>query len=497
MQSATGVSRIRPCDEENLDLQSPPKVESQKIDSDGRELNIVSWEGDDDPANPRNWPATVKWGNITIVSLVTIVTPLASSMFAPAVPQVMAQFHSNNEELASFVISVYVIGFALGPLVVAPLSELYGRLIIYHISNILFVAFTIGCALSSSIRMFTAFRLLSGCVGVTPMVLGGGSIADIIPAERRGTAMAIWGSGQLFGPVIGPIAGGYLNEAAGWRWIFWTLAIIGGVLTTLGILLLRETYAPVLLKRKAKKLRKHTGDPSFRLSIDEQVSPLAYFKNALIRPLRLLFTSRIVFFLSVDVSIAYGYLYLVFTTLTYTFEERYGFSSGVAGLTFLGIGTGMFIGLVTVSAYSDKTAQRKSISGDLQPEDRLTPLVPGAFLIPIGLFWYGWSVAAHIFWIVPLVGTAFFGAGLIATFVPVQMYLIDTFDRHAASALAALTILRSVTGATLPLAGQKLFNALGDGWGNSLLAFIALALTPIPFLFLRYGERLRSGISTS
>lgn len=118
-------------------------------------------------------------------------------------------------------------------------------------------------------------------------------------------------------------------------------------------------------------------------------------------------------------------------------------------------------------------------------------MVPGAILIPIGLFWYGWALQAKSFWFVPLLGMAVFGAGIIATFLPIQMYLIDAFGDYAASALAGLATMRSVVGATLPLAGGKMYDTLGYGWGNSLLGFIALALTPIPFLLMRYGEKLR------
>jgi MFS family permease len=171
-------------------------------------------------------------------------------MFTPAVSDMMQEFRDDSSAMASLVVSVYVIGFALGPLVFAPLSETYGRLVIYHVSNVLFLAFTAGCALSTQTGMFVAFRLLAGCVGATPMVLGGGSIADIIPPERRGAAMTIWGTGQLFGPVsitrgqwcnlesaddylalqvIGPVAGGFLNDAAGWRWIFWVILIFVSV----------------------------------------------------------------------------------------------------------------------------------------------------------------------------------------------------------------------------------------------------------------------------
>lgn len=146
-------------------------------------------------------------------------------MFAPGLSLVMKEFRSDSSSLASFVVSIYVLGYAIGPLFMAPLSELYGRLLVYHVSNLLFVIFTVACAVSSNLGMFIAFRFLDGCVGSTPLVLGGGSIADLITQEKRGGIMAIWAMGPLMGPVIGPIAGGYLAQRLGWRWVFWVIAI--------------------------------------------------------------------------------------------------------------------------------------------------------------------------------------------------------------------------------------------------------------------------------
>lgn len=146
-------------------------------------------------------------------------------MFAPGVPDVMREFHSTNIELGSFVVSVYVLGYAFGPLLIAPLSELYGRLYLYHACNVLFVIFTVACAVSSSLKMLIGFRFLAGCAGSAPLTLGGGTIADMIRQEKRGGAMSIWAMGSLIGPVIGPVAGGFLSQAKGWRWVFWILAI--------------------------------------------------------------------------------------------------------------------------------------------------------------------------------------------------------------------------------------------------------------------------------
>ena len=146
-------------------------------------------------------------------------------MFAPGVPEVLAEFGSNDQLLGSFVVSVYILGYAVGPLVIAPMSELYGRLPVYHAGNIAFIIFTVACAVSSNLNMLIAFRFLEGCAGVVPLTIGGGTIADMIVQEKRGGAMALWAMGPLMGPVIGPVAGGFLSEAKTWRWVFWVIAM--------------------------------------------------------------------------------------------------------------------------------------------------------------------------------------------------------------------------------------------------------------------------------
>lgn len=133
----------------------------------------------------------------------------------------------------------------------------------------------------------------------------------------------------------------------------------------------------------------------------------------------------------------------------------------------------------------------KSTDGEMKPEYRLPPMIPGAFFIPVGLFIYGWTAEKHVFWFVPILGTGFVGFGILATFMPIQTYLVDAFTLYAASVLAALTVLRSLLGALLPMAGPSLYATLGLGWGNSLLGFIALGLIPVPFFFIKYGERIR------
>lgn len=146
-------------------------------------------------------------------------------MFAPGVAGVMRDFRESDMMLASFVVSIYVLGYMVGPFIIAPLSEMYGRVPLYHTCNVLFLIFTIACAVAQSMPQLMVFRLLAGIAGVCPLTIGSGTVADMVPKEKRAGIMAIWALGPILGPVVGPVAGGFLADAEGWRWVFWVIAI--------------------------------------------------------------------------------------------------------------------------------------------------------------------------------------------------------------------------------------------------------------------------------
>lgn len=418
---------------------------------------------------------------------------MAPTIFAPGIPQVMVQFDITSASLGSFLVSVFIVAFIFGPLFLTPLGEQYGRAPITHITNIMFVVFNIICAVSVDTGMLIVFRFLAGLMGCVAITLGGGFIADMMPPARRGTALTIWTIGPLLGPVIAPVIGGFLAMNKGWRWTFWLTAIIQGTFTICCLLFLHETYGPRLLQLKAKRLRKETGNANLRSKLDKGTTVASKIRTALIRPSKMLIRSPIALLMALYVSMVYGYMYILFTTFTEVFEGNYGFNTGEAGLAYLGLGFGFVIGQIAVGSFSDRyLARMKAKHGAHKPEDRLPPLVIGGFLVPVGLIWYGWSAEKHTHWIVPIIGTAFVGIGILAVFLPIQMYLIDTFNIYAASAIAANTVVRSIFGTVLPLAGPPMYARLGLGWGNTLLAFIALIFTPVPFLLLKYGERIRT-----
>ncbi|KAH7129714.1 major facilitator superfamily domain-containing protein [Dactylonectria estremocensis] len=399
------------------------------------------------------------------------VRPLASSMMAPGGPEIVAEFNSTDDMAATFMVSVFVFGFAFGPLLMAPMSELYGRLPAYHVSNSFFIVFSVGCALSQNIAMLMAFRFLSGLVGVAVVTCGS-------------AAMSVWSIGPLLGPVIGPVCAGFLVESRDWRWVFWVTTIVAGAAVMASYLILRETYAPIILERKAAKLR------IFRLGTPKEV-----FLIAIACPARMFIFSPIVTVVCIYITTLYGLLFLLFTTFTFVYSDYYGFSTIGAGLSFISGSLNNLLGFLFVGYLSDKILKETKAQGKpVEPEQRLdlNLTIPTALCLPLGLIMYGWTTKKHLHWIVIMIGTAVIGFGMIGIFMISQTYLVDSFTIYAASVTAANAVLRSLLGALLPLCGLRLYESIGLDWGNTLLGLIALMLTPVPWLLHLISGRIRN-----
>ncbi|KAI0426234.1 major facilitator superfamily domain-containing protein [Xylaria sp. FL1042] len=465
-------------------------------DQDDEQQYIVGWEQpeNEDPENPLNWTRWQKWSIIGALTFLSFLVPLASSVLVAGVPQILADFHNDNESLATFVVSVFVLGFAFGPLVIAPLSELYGRTIVYNGCNVLFIIFTIACAVSTNIGMLITFRFFAGFTGVAVLTNGSGTIIDLLPRDQRGRAISLWSGGPLLGPIIGPVFGGFLVESVGWRWVFWVIAIAYGVGTIASYVVLRETYAPQILERKAARRRKETGNPRYQSMLKKNQSAKQLWISAIAKPVRMTIHSPIVAITSGYIAIMYGVIYILFTTFTFVFEDKYNFTARSAGLAFVAGGVGNIVGQAFTGIYSDKLVKRNASQGkEPCPEDRLSlkMTVPLALSPPTGIILYGWTMEKGVHWIVPLIATGMVGFGTLGIFTATLTYLVEAFEQHAASVTAANTVWRSILGAVLPLFGLQLYDRLGLGWGNTLLGFILLGLAPVLWILHKFGRRIR------
>ena len=416
-------------------------------------------------------------------------------MVAPAIQKMAHDFHITNVVESEILLSIFVLAFAVGPLILGPLSEVYGRVYILQFSNLLFLIFNLSAGFAQNKQQMMAFRFLSGLGGSGPLAIGGGVLGDLFRPEERGKAMALYALGPLLGPSIGPIAGSWITMKTTWRWMFWATSIACGIIFTFGIFNLRETYAPYILNKKARSLRNETGNVNLHTEFEsaDRIS-WKFVISSIARSFRLLFTQPIVQVCAVYMAYSYGLMYLVLATFPNLWKS-YGENTGVSGLNYISLGLGFFFGAPLCGKTNDVIYQRmkaRSPSGEGKPEFRMPLMIPFSLLVPTGLFIYGWSAEYHVHWIVPNIGAAIFAAGTIAAFQCVQTYLVDAYTRYAASAIGAVTVLRSLAGFGFPLFAPAMYDSLGYGWGNSVLGFAAIGLGfPAPILMWIFGERLR------
>lgn len=298
----------------------------------------------------------------------------------------------------------------------------------------------------------------------------------------------------FLGPAIGPIAGGFLSEASSWHWVGAVIALFAALLTAIESLLLPETYAPVLLRKRAARLTKYTGRV-YRYEKDT-AKPLdikALFKNQLKVPYKLLFTEPIVFVISLYMAIIYAILYMQFTAFPLVFQGYRGWSSGTSALAFIGVSVGAFIALAYIIFWvNPQYAKQHAKLGYLPPEARLPSATVGAVLLPVGLFIFAWTcVPKTIHWMGPISGTVPFGAGVVLVFLGTSNYLVDSYLLLAASVMAAGTVVRSILGVVFPLFTVNIYDAMGPHWAGTFEALLAVVFVPVPILLYRYGRRVR------
>ncbi|KAJ5729327.1 Major facilitator superfamily multidrug transporter mdrA [Penicillium malachiteum] len=452
----------------------------------------VSWLPRD-PRNPMNFSSFKKWFITFLVSFITLAVALVSSAYSGGISQIVEHFRV-SEEVAILGVSLFVLGFAIGPLFWAPLSEIFGRRHIFTITYAFLTAFNAGAAGAQNMQTLIILRFLAGCFGSSPFGNAGGTIADMFPASQRGIAISFFAAAPFLGPTIGPIIGGFLASGAGWRWVEGFLAIFSGVLWLCVIFLLPETYAPVLLRRRAAKLSEMTGKV-YRSKLDIERGPTPMGKTittALSRPWILLFREPIVFLFSIYMAIIYGTLYMLFAAYPIVFQEVRGWSEGIGGLAFLGILVGMVVAVMYTFPENMRYQKKCSQTTDrLAPEVRLPPSMVGGVALPIGLFWFAWTNSPSIHWMVSIAAGAPFGFGMVLVFLSVFNYLIDSYTIYAASVLAANAALRSLFGMAFPLFTTYMYANLGIHWASSIPAFLSLACVPFPFIFYKYGAQIR------
>ncbi len=387
-------------------------------------------------------------------------------------------------------------GFAIGPLVWGPFSELYGRKPPLFFGFACFVIFQVPVAVATNIETIMLGRFFGGVFGSAPLAIIGGALADFWGPVERGFALGLFAGATFIGPVAGPIVGGFITQSyLGWRWTAWMTMILGSFFGLLAMIFSGESYAPVLLQRKATKRRFETRNWAIHAPADESpVQPKDIIERYLYRPWKMLLLEPILVLVTLYLSLVYGIIYLTFFAWPFSYQEVRGWNLGVGALPFLGITIGVIIGVAIITWTSQTRYKRKMIEngGKPVPEERLVPMIFGSLLLPIGLFWFAWTSDPHITWVPQALSGIPIGCGIIMIFLQGLSYIIDVYLMYANSAIAANTFVRSLAGAGFPLFAGAMYRNLGVAWATSLLGFLCVAFIPAPILFFLYGKRIRA-----
>lgn len=454
---------------------------------------IVEFDGKEDPYRPLNWSFRKKTTTTLVYGFIAMAATFASSVYSSAV-NVIAEEFGVSSIVSTLGISLLLAGFGVGPLIWGPISEVYGRKQAVLLPFFVSAMFAFGAGAAKDFQTLMICRFFQGFFGSAPVTNTGGVLGDIWSAEVRGAAMVLYAIAVVGGPCFGPIVGGaIIVTGTSWRWTQYVTGILMMFLEVLGVLVLDESYAPVLLVTKARRLRHESGNWALHAKHEEwDVSITELANKYLVRPFQLLATP-ICLSMALYASFCYGLLYASLAAFPIEFEETRGWNSLVGSLPFLALLIGVLIGAVG-NIFNQKFYVRRWKAANFHPvpEARLPPMMGGSILFCAGLFMFAWTSSPSIHWIAPCIGIALEGIGFFTIFQAALNYLVDTFQRYAASAVGANTFLRSAFAAAFPLFISPMLHNMGIDWGISVFGFIAAAMIPIPYLFYIFGRRIRA-----
>lgn len=463
------------------------------------DIFLVGFDSEHDQLNPRNWPLAQKWRSLGIVGMTGFLVGWASSIDSAVTKQVQEDFGVSDvtESLAT---ALYLVAFGFGSLVAAPFSETVGRNPVYLVTLSVLMIFLMASGLAPNIGGQLAFRFIAGLFGCTPLTTFGGSMSDMFDLLERTYAFPVCCSLSFLGPFLAPMVGAFVGQstAISWRWSEWTSLIMAGFITGAIFLFVPETYTPVLLKWKAGHLRSITGDSRFKAPIElSQLSLSVRLLRSCSRPFKLFFGELMVALFTMYLVVVYIVLFGFLTGYDFIYGQTYGFSQGSVGLAFIPMNLGFLVAFAIIPHVYlkyKKTLQLAAMTekGHPEPEQRLWYAMYGAPWLPISLFWMGWTSFPSVSYWSSLVSSVAFGFAVQGIFISSYQYLIDTYEEYAASALVSATFFRYLASGVMVIVTLPMYKNLGVHWALTLLGCISLVMTPVPYVFYRYGHIFRA-----
>ena len=458
---------------------------------------LVDWYTTDDPANPQNWSSRKRMFVTVVMCAYTWVVYTGSSIYAASEGGVMKRFTVNPTE-AVLPLSLYVLAYGVGPLLFAPLSEIpvIGRNPVYYLTFIMFFILSFPTAVVDNFAGLLVLRFLQGFFGSPALANAGATFSDMysllyVPYQLSWWVFSAWG-----GPALGPLISGFAVSGENWRWSLWEIVWMAAPILVLLLACTPETSTPNILLRRAKRLRKLTGDSRLQAQseIDQRhLTVSGILVDALIKPIEITIKDPAIFFVNVYTALFYGIYYTFFEVFPLVFPPFYGFNLGEVGLAFLSCQVGASLALLIYFAYLHwyMIPDNKKF-GLREQEHRLVPAIFGSFFLPTGLFIFGWTARTSIHWIVPLIGVVIFVMGTFFILQSIFVYVPLSYPKYAASLFAGNDLCRSAMAAGSILYARPLFVNLGIGKGVSVLAGLStLGIFGMVAIYLT-GAKLRA-----
>ncbi|KAK3311856.1 major facilitator superfamily domain-containing protein [Apodospora peruviana] len=479
----------------------------------------LSFDKGDPSDNPMEWPDSFKWGIVLLLSMMAFVTtftcisvvPLAGVIVddltpppsLPAAAVVAADFTQQTTVAASHVllVTIWELGEAAGPLLIAPLSELHGRYVVMNAANMLLIAATVLAATSTTVPQFVTARALTG-LAVACNVLN--------PAIRGGAVSLVFLAPLIGGAIAPGIATMIADRFGSWRAVVWLAIALATTCELLFLTYFRETYKLAILRKKVVAAAAAAAEIDDNKQVvikavvdgeesDEPVlvstgSELRKLRDAVLRPALVLCGSGVLMALSLLGSVAFTYFYIMSVTLPNVLQERYGLSSVATGWCFISFTLGSAISVFICNNSLDKIYIRMrdaSKDGVGLPEYRLPLGVVGALCTPVAIAMYGWSAELELPLPFLLLSVLIMGTTVMLTVIPLMAYVVDAFGLYSASAMTGIIVTRCLMSTFLPLTTGPLIDNFGYGWGFSVFAAFSFCLAPISILILRYGAKWR------
>ncbi|OCF73534.1 polyamine transporter [Kwoniella mangroviensis CBS 8886] len=447
-----------------------------------------------DPSSPRNWMNWKRYALVGLASLLNNLVCLCVSGYSTGVEQMQEELGFGSE-LGTLGLSLYILGFAFGPMFLAPLSEYWGRRPVYLVSWTIFTIFQIPLALAKNLATVLVCRFIQGFAGSTPLANTGGVVHDLFGIDEGGMAVAIYALSSADGPPLGNALSGYLAQEKGWRWLFWTYLIIFGAFIFIIFFFLPETRDTIILSRKTRVLRQQTGLEMYGEHELVKKDPKHLYTVTIFRPFKFLFTEPITYLCAGINGFVFGMIFLSNEAFPLVFGSGNGghgwTHSGTVNLTFLAYVLGSVMGFALTPIQNRKYLQASSIKGFSDPESRWWSASWCTPFCPIGLMIAAWTSYSYLPWIAPLIGFTLFGFGFYVILAAILNYVVDGYGRYSASALGGVVFVRNIVGAIFPLFARQMFVGMGNQWALFLLAMLSIGMVPIPFYLYKKGKTVR------